>query len=745
MKGQQSAISSQKQEARGSSCLLSLVSYLFFFCFLFSAYCLLSPDAFAETEKLSSKDEPIEITADSLTYDKAKDTYYAEGHVLVVQGKSSIRADKMTVDMKASHATAYGNVETIDEGGNTLKGDNLEINIDTKIGVVINGTIFFKEGNVHITGEEIKKTGNQSYSVYRGNFTTCDCEADESPAWSFYSADADVTLGKYLTAWNTLFYVKSAPVFYFPYLIFPVETERESGFLPPRVGYSQVRGFELDNSFFWAISESTDATFYLDIENIRGIGKGIEYRYALSKNTDGEFYFYHFTENDIDRVREFRKGSDNLSRPRTAGNDRWFLQYNHNQLLPGDIILKAYIKRVSDDEYFIDFGRNFEERSLESLESNISLTKTWNAFNLVTQFRYFDNLLAADESMTLQRLPEVNLTGRDQQIMDTPFHFSMESSFVNFDREEGITAQRVDLHPTISLPLNPGGYFELTPSAGGRETFYWLNNQPKDSYYDRTLYDLNADITTTFVRIIPWDEGGAEQGFEKMKHTIRPKITYTYIPAVVQDDLPSFDGVDRIAARSTFTYSLNSILTGKFIDGSSSSYRDFVYLDLSQSYDINEATRKLVSATDQNKPFSDVSGEVRLQPVSWTLITAKGMYDTYEDWMNQYDASLGLWDRRGDRLDVSYRYTRNPSPAKATEYLDLSLRLKLTQPVDLTYRNRYSYSDQNTIEAVYGLEYQHQCWGAQLTYTERLEEKVIFLTFNLLGIGQVGDLSGSMQ
>src|SRR3989304_3325397 len=107
MKGQQSAISSQKQEARGSSCLLFLASCLFFFS-------LLSPNAFAGAEKLSSKDEPIEITADSLTYDKSKDTYYAEGHVLVVQGKSSIRADKMTVDMKASHATAYGNVETID-------------------------------------------------------------------------------------------------------------------------------------------------------------------------------------------------------------------------------------------------------------------------------------------------------------------------------------------------------------------------------------------------------------------------------------------------------------------------------------------------------------------------------------------------------------------------------------------------------------------------------------------------------
>jgi LPS-assembly protein len=442
VRSQKSGVRSQKQEVRSKkqdsyysspsnicrfyACLLPLASCLFFFS-------LLSLYAFAETEKLSSKDEPIEITADSLTYDKSKDTYYAEGHVLVVQGKSSIRADKMTVDMNASHATAYGNVEAVDEGGNTLKGDNLELNIDTKVGVVMNGKMFFKEGNVHVTGKEIKKTGAESYSAHKGIFTTCDCEADESPAWSFYSTDADVTLGKYLTAWNTLFYIKSVPVFYFPYLIFPVKTERETGFLPPRVGYSQVRGFKIDNSFFWAISESTDATFYLDIENRRGVGKGIEYRYALSQTAGGEFYFYHFKERDIDSIREFRKGSDNLSRPKTAVNDRWLLQYKHNQLLPGDIILKADIKRVSDDEYFIDFGKNIEERSLESLESNISLTKTWNTFNLVTQFRYFDSLLISDDKTTVQRLPEVNLTGREQQIMGSPFYLSMESSFVTFD------------------------------------------------------------------------------------------------------------------------------------------------------------------------------------------------------------------------------------------------------------------------------------------------------------------------
>ena len=743
MKGRQPASSKkqktrgQKQEARKKSCLLPLTFCLFFFS-------LLSPDVFAETG--FKKDQPIEITADFLTYEKAKDTYYAEGNVIAVSGKTSIRADRMTVDMAASHATATGNVEVIDEDGNTLKGDSLELNIDTKVGVVINGRLFFKMENVHVKGEEIKKTGEVSYSAHNGLFTTCDCEEGESPAWGFYSTNADITFGEYLTSWNTLFYIKDVPVFYFPYLRFPVKRERETGFLSPKVGFSRLRGFKFDNSFFWAISDSTDATFYLDIETSRGLGKGIEYRYVLSKSSDGEFYFYHFKEKDIDRVREFRKGSNNLSRPKTAEDDRWLLKYRHNGFLPGDVIFKANVNRVSDDEYFIDFGKDVTERSLDSLESNISMTKTWQKFNLVTQFRYFDNLLVEDNNATLQRLPEITLTGIDQQILDTPFHFSMESSFVNFARKEGSAGQRADAHPAISLPLNPGGYFEFRPAAGIRETLYWVgDNPPQDRFHDRTTYDLSADITTTFVRILTSDEDMETEGLKKVKHSIRPKVLYTYMPEQVQDDLPVWDGVDRIGQRNDVTYSLNSILTGKFMEGAKPYYHDYIYLDLSQSYNINEATRKLVSPTDERRPFSDTTGELRVKPVQWTAITAKGRYDTYEGWMEEYDTSLGVWDKRGDRLDISYRYIRTEIKRSPLEYLDVSMRLKIIQSTDLTYRNRYSYNDKQTIEAVYGLEYRHQCWGTQLTYTERPEERIVFVSFNLLGIGEVGGLTERVE
>ncbi|MEK7803263.1 MAG: LPS assembly protein LptD, partial [Deltaproteobacteria bacterium] len=235
------------------------------------------------------------------------------------------------------------------------------------------------------------------------------------------------------------------------------------------------------------------------------------------------------------------------------------------------------------------------------------------------------------------------------------------------------------------------------------------------------------------------------EGLKKVKHSIRPKVLYTYIPEQVQDDLPVWDGVDRIGQRNDVTYSLNSILTGKFMEGGNSSYHDYIYMDLSQSYNINEATRKLISLTDKRRPFSDVTGEVRLMPAQWSLITAKGIYDAYDGWMEQYDASLGVWDKRGDRLDISYRYTRTPIKHTPIEYLDLSLRFKPIQSVDLTYRNRYSYNDKQTIEAVYGLEYRHQCWGTQLTYTERPEERIVFVSFNLLGIGEIGGLTERVE
>src|SRR5205823_5045489 len=82
----------------------------------------------------------------------------------------------------------------------------------------------------------------------------------EAPSWSIAGRQTDITLqGKGIVRHMT-FRVKDVPVFYFPYFVFPANTQRESGFLIPRIGYSNRRGYQYEQPFFWAISKSTDAT-----------------------------------------------------------------------------------------------------------------------------------------------------------------------------------------------------------------------------------------------------------------------------------------------------------------------------------------------------------------------------------------------------------------------------------------------------------------------------------------------------
>lgn len=717
--------------------------FLPFFIILFF---LLHGVSFSQDRGRVSSELPVHIDADSITYDKENNTYHAEGNVVITQGKETIKGARMVLDMRKSLGTAEGDVELIDEGGNVLKGDRLEFSIDTKTGTVKNGRLFYKKQNIYISGIEINKAGEESYNIKNGDFTTCDCKEGESPAWKFSANKADVTVGEYLKARNVFFHINDKPVLYSPYVVLPVKRERQTGLLFPKFGYSELRGFKIDNAFFWAISDNTDATLYLDIEAKRGVGKGGEYRYILNNDTKGQFYLYQFQEDDINRVREFRSGDSNLSRPQTASNNRWLLKLKHDQMLPYDTALKVDINRVSDDEYFIDFAKDSQTtasgyftdfsrgltgRSLESLEGNISLSKRWTHFNLVGQFRHFDNLLSGDDDDTLQKLPEITLTGISQQVFRTPFYFSLESSFVNFQRDRGVKGQRLDVHPRVSLPLTPDGFFEFTPSIGYRETLWWVDNMSEHSY-SRNLYDIQADVTTTFVRVY-----SLAPDSQKLKHTIRPKLTYAYIPNKDQSGLPSFDSADRISRSNTLTYSVNTILTGKFSTAQKTYTRDIVYLDARQSYDINEATRDLRTSTDKRKPFSDITLETILKPYDWLSASWKGDYDVYDNWFKKQDASFGLTSKRGDALNLSYRYIRND-----VEYLETGARFKAADNISLIFNHRYSYTGSKGIETEYGIDYRKQCWGVSATFTDKLEENIFMITFNLLGLGQVGGISG---
>lgn len=694
--------------------------------------------AFAEgpSTDIFKKDAPIDLTADSVSYDKAKDVYLAVGNVVIKQDGTTLTTDSATIDMASGNAVAVGNVVVVDEGGNSLTGTDLHMNIKEKTVVVANARIFYKVENIHLRGAVIRKTGKETYTADSLSYTTCDCPDDVAPPWSFTATSVELTVGQYMTGWNAFFRIKDVPVLYTPYISMPIKRERQSGFLQPKPGYSKLRGFIFKDSFFWAISKNTDATVDVDVETTRGIGKGVEFRYIRNRRSSGEATFFHFKEKNIARVREFRKGADNLSRPKNATDDRWRFKWQHNEALPSGVLLKAKIDMISDDEYFLDFGKGTQERSLESVESNISLNKNWSIYSLTAQARFFNNLIAANDRRTLQMLPTVAFTSSNQQVGTTPFYLSSESSFVNFTRQEGLKGQRLDVRPRISLPMRPGGYFDLTPSFAPRATFYLVKNDPNSRFTDRYLYDVTVNMTTTFIKVYYSDV----KGLRAVRHTIRPRLVYTYIPEAVQTNVPKFDSVDNIPPANRLTYALNTILTGKFTDGTKPEYRNIVYMDVSQSYNLNEATKKLQTPAQKRRPFSNVNGDLRLIPFGWATLTARGSYDIYNHWLASYDTSAAITDGRGDSVTATRRFIRLQA-----SYYEAAVRARLTESWDILFNKRFSLLEGRSLETSLGVDYRHQCWNYALTYTKRPEERIVYLTFNLLGLGKVAGVQGRIE
>ncbi|MEE8573910.1 MAG: LPS assembly protein LptD, partial [Thermodesulfobacteriota bacterium] len=338
--------------------------------------------SFAHAAELFRKDLPVEIEADQLSYDKVGNKYTAVGSVVLSQQGFTLYADRVELDMTTRYAHASGNLRAIDEGGNVATAAKLEILIDERIGFLLDGTLFFKQENIYVKSAEIQKIGPESYTALESSYTACDCEEGEKPFWSFRSKDSKVTMGEYYTGRGVTFRIKDRPILYTPYIRIPVDRKRQTGFLMPETGFSDLRGFKFRLPLYLAIADNIDATLYFDMETERGSGEGVEFRALWDSTSETYLNLAHFREDDMERVRTFRSDSLNLSRPMTADEERWRVELYQRLDFGNGFVFRADIDEVSDDEYFIDFSVEDQQRSLDYLESNVSITKNWRRFSL---------------------------------------------------------------------------------------------------------------------------------------------------------------------------------------------------------------------------------------------------------------------------------------------------------------------------------------------------------------------------
>lgn len=650
----------------------------------------------------------VSVISDTLTHDKETAIYHALGNVRIDRDGTTLFSDKALYREADGVAEAEGDVRVF-KGEDILRGDYLFLNLNTDRGKVRNGRLFQTKANFYLMGDEIQKVGKEQYHVERGVFTTCD---GDSPSWKFTASDLDISLDEYAAGTNAIFYIKDIPVFYTPYILFPVKKERQSGFLIPSVGSSSKKGFSLLLPYYWAISASKDATFELDYQAKRGVGLGVEHRYIRRRGSEGEFKGYLINDSTANMVR---------------GN----LIEKHQEIVSPTFNIKSELNLVTDKDFFRDYGEVNGVYNQQILTSRVSITKGWSLLSMATEFNFIQDLQAASNRGTLQRLPTVTLNATRQKLGSLPLYFSMDSTLDNFYRETGMKGVRENIRPALTYNSSFLRDFDYSVWAGYRGRFYYsYAGGTTDGYRDDFIPDAGGRISTSLSRIYNVNVGE----MRKLKHMLVPEVSYSYLPFKNQDALPFFDFNDRIVAQSMVTYSLASYLTAKFQKGDAPpAYRELLYLKLTQGYDINESRRDLLTLVDARRPFTDVRLEARVTPITPVTVSMDSRYNPYGGYFSLLNLNVDLSDGKGNSGGVGYRFAKDQ-----LEYMEAKVGISLVKPFTFTYTSRYSFDNRAFLESLYELEYKHQCWSVLFTYRDRVDTKELLLNFTLFGIGPLG-------
>ncbi len=683
---------------------------------------------------------PVEIEADAIAYNGVEDSFHATGKVQITFPGGYLRADSVIFHRPANLAHASGNV-LLKNDGDTLAGDHVSFNIDSKTGVVEAGEMFVAENHAYIRGERIEKKADAHYRLENGSFTTCD---GDCPDWRITGKEVDVTVDGYGTLKHGRFLVGDIPILYIPYLLFPAKTSRQTGFLYPHFSYSRDNnGLDIEIPFYWAVSESADATFYQRYMEKRGFKEGVELRYFVNPDASGVFY------GDVIRDRKrITETVGTMSRDWQDDRNRWSYYLNHEAALASGLKIRADISRVSDHWYFRDLesfnyytehyspggGERFQQvsfwgnESLGYLNSTIRMTKDWPLYNLTALARYTDDFSSSDNNLTLQKYPEVILTGFRRPLFDSRLQMEFAGGYDYFFSRDGQKGHLGELSPTLLLPISLGKYLKMTSWTGFRADVWDRSDSltdTADKNSRRGLFSIGTTLSSELNRI--YDVGGKE--VEKLRHEIKPEISYTYAPNDSDENIPDF--LDRVSDHHGLRYGIVSSLTAriKAKDGKVS-YREMMRLKASQTYDIREARRDGTGEQRDNRPFGNIDLELDMSPVPYFSLSTSNQFDVNSGGMIQNNYDLTLSDSRGDSVSAGYRYTRD-----ILEEINLSIQAELTPSLGASYILRQNQLDRATIESTVGMRYRRQCWAVELVVSERYDDRNVMVYFSLLGLG----------
>ncbi len=228
----------------------------------------LSPPALAQDDaevpaEADAGTREIAFEATTVSYDSDADTVTAEGDVLLRSGDQSVRADAVSWNRVSGEIVATGNIRFVDEDGNQLFTDRLELTDELKAGAMTNLLLAFRAGG-RLAATEGRRNESGDIVLERAAYSGCavvdDEGCDKVPSWRvtarrvFYDAQENTV--RFEGAYLELFGRRVLPL---PGLAIRSDGSANSGFLIPDFGLTTTNGVEVVGSYYWRMGPNRDA------------------------------------------------------------------------------------------------------------------------------------------------------------------------------------------------------------------------------------------------------------------------------------------------------------------------------------------------------------------------------------------------------------------------------------------------------------------------------------------------------
>jgi LPS-assembly protein len=688
----------------------------------------------------------VDIRADQVIFDENAKSYLATGEVEIVRGVNRIFADKVRLNSETLIAEAEGRVR-VTTTTEVLTGERIIVDLQSGTGKVYNGLIFVRPAYYYLRGEEIEKTGKDTYKMRYGGFTTCD---GNQPAWEVTGRDMEVSIEGYGSAYDAYFRVRNIPLLYAPYALFPAKVKRQSGLLPPVTGYSNRDGFFISQPWFQTLDDSHDMTVTLNYMSKRGVDTSLEYRYAFEKASKGMFTIDYLSNDGI--AKELKDQFKNADAWHTR---YWFRGKADQQLFNDTMTLTLDLDLASDRDYLREFaygytgydnskdhydqwfGRNFDPDTSTVRENKLNLQRYWASSTFNASMIYYDDL-ATNTNTTLQYLPTITYEAMRQAMGNTGLYFQMGSGYTYYYREECSKGHVLDVVPTISLPFNFNNYLELEPSFTYRERAYNATRDWNDASNAKTsglsqLWSFNTTASSYTYRV--YETGPADDPL-KIKHTMRPNMTYSYTPNISQYDVALLARYGQ-PRHNVVSYGLDTTLTSKKIQQDEETgevrpvYHEFLKLALAHSFDVDQP-RLGESRGVESRPWGTFDSRMQIYTSKFFLLQGDSSWNPYVNNVEHLNGLLMTRDHRGDYISLDYLYTQDYVKQIATK-----LKLAVTKEWFVGWTNHKDLNDNNEFQSIYEVGYEGRCWGVRAFYQDDSQQRGLFLAFSLGGFGEL--------